>query len=227
MNRVLLIGIVLLCAGCAGLKLPRLGGASSDATPEAFPSSRGEPYPVTAAYFGHLAGGEEGSARVLYLWLPREAEELGVRVVSPATGWAQPTESAIVGPGFEPNAAQAGGFDAQLRLERCLDAINPEDLRERCEGWTTLGENDDSTELPEAPAPEGGESAGQTNALVRARSVPSEAARAIIRGLYRVTVSVAKEGQGSGTFWVQVGASRRMPKIQIAESRTALAERVR
>lgn len=211
----------LLFAGC-GLKL----GGPITAEPSRFPSSDGRtPYASTRAWFGHLSSETapdtaEGDAplRYLYVWLPNAAPELGVRVVSPAAGWATPAADDLQGPGFADHAAAPAGFDPTVTLERCVNAMNPEDLLVACDYWAALGENDDSTELPPPP-----ESKEKTNALVRVTSEPDEPLRALIRGLYRVGVWSAKGAPPDGTYWLQLGAARDVGRILIARTPAELA----
>lgn len=221
----LVLAVVLSLTGCASLS-GAFGPPSGRPTAEKFPDSRGVPYPTTAQYFGHFPPGaspergEDGEpARRLYLWVPNATPELGVRLVSPVAGWASRTADDPADPGFEALATSPTGFDPHLRLERCLNAMNPEDLQVPCEDWALLGENDDSAELPPR-----GERGPRDNALLRAISEPDERLGALIRGLYRVTLGAGKSGTPAGTWWLQVGAARELPPLRIAPTREALAE---
>lgn len=214
----------LLLTGC-GLKF----GAPATANPSRFPSSDGQtPYPATRSWFGHLAAdaqpdtaAEEPPLRYLYVWLPNAAPELGVRVVSPVVGWTVPSADDLQAPGYAEHAAEGVGFDPQVTLERCVNAMNPEDLLVPCEYWAALGENDDSGELPPPP-----ESTAKIQALLRVTSEPDEPLRALIRGLYRVGVWSAKGTPPGGTFWLQLGAARDVGTLLIAPTPGELASQI-
>lgn len=214
--------VVVSLSGC-GL---RVGAPSAAALPSRFPSSDARtPYPETASWFGYLAEdtppdtaeGEE-PLHHLYVWLPNAAPELGVRVVSPVAGWTTPQPEDRQDPAYAAHAALPTGFDPKVTLERCVNAMNPEDLQAPCEYWAALGENDDSTELPPPPG-----SKAKTHALMRAVSDPDEQLQALIRGLYRISVWSAKGTKPNGTFWVQIGAARDVGPILIARTPGELA----
>lgn len=221
--RVAIVAMVI--SGC-GL---RFGAPSAAALPSRFPSSDGQtPYASTVNWFGYIANEApappEGEAprRYLYVWLPNAAPEVGVRVVSPVAGWTTPEADDYQSPDFAAHAEALTGFDPAVSLERCVNAMNPEDLLVPCEYWSALGENDDSTELP---PPVGTEV--KTNALMRTVSNPDEALEALIRGLYRVGISAGKGGELAGPYWLQVGAARDYSeKILIATTPGELASQI-
>lgn len=220
----------LLCASLLlGCGLFRFGRGSEAVLPSSFPSSDARtPYPATAAYFGHLAAGATPDTAPgtpawshLYVWLPNAAPEVGVRAVSPVLGWATAGEGDTVSSEYGAHAAEPVGFDVAISLERCVNAMNPEDLEVPCDHWAALGENDDSDELP---PPKGSEA--RTNSVLRAISEPDEPLNALIRGLYRVGIWSGKGGDPQGTFWVQVGALREVGTILIARTPGELAGQI-
>jgi len=225
--RALLLIPVLALGGCASLS-NAFGPPAERPRPTVFPSSGKQPYASTVQYFGYLPSGAspdtaqgEEAAHSLYVWLPNATTELGVRVVSPVVGWTTRQEGDFADPGFDAHATDPTGFDPQVRLERCLHAMNPEDLQSRCEEWALLGENDDSQELPPQ-----GEKGPRSNALLRVTSDPDEPLRALIRGLYRVSLWAGKAGTPAGTWWLQLGSAREASGIQLARSREELLQLV-
>ncbi len=212
------LGVLLLSAGCAGL--PAFG-ADLGMQEEAGARTR-QPYATLTTYFGYVApGGQPDELShgkklyYLYVWVPALTQELGVRLLSPARG-AEPSAGDFVDPSYVANAADSSYFDTWVRVERCLTAVNPEDLAKPCSQWTTFGDNDDSSELPPNPS-------GQTyNSLLRITSIPADPMKSLVRGLYRIAFTTYKVGEVQGTFLTQVGTTAELPGTAIAKTQEQL-----
>lgn len=165
------------------------------------------PYATTLSYYGYIAPGaepdevKEGKKMTyVYLWLPVATPELGVRAVSPAkTAPSFQKKSDYADAAYLENKRSSLYFDPWIRVERCLAALNPEDVAKPCGQWLSFGENDDSNELPANPA------GNKVNSLLRIDTHPDEPLRALTRGLYRIAVSSNKVGEIEGSFFLQVG----------------------
>lgn len=178
------------------------------------------PYTSMTSYFGYVAPGSQPDEvqdgkklYYLYMWVPVIAPEIGVRMLSPVADLAKPEEGKdFVDPNFAANSADASYFDTWVRVERCLTAINPEDITKPCSQWTRYGDNDDSSELPPQP------SGSNYNSVLRITSTPDDPMKALIRGLYRIAFTTYKTGEVQGTFLAQVGAPIELPGTAIAKT---------
>lgn len=213
-----------MVSGCAG-GLPTFG-ADIGKTSAAGMDAR-IPYQDVISYFGYVAPGKapdevrEGkNMYYLYVWIPAVAPEIGVRMVSPVKGMAKPGETDFVAADYAANAESADFFDTWVRIERCTLAINPEDITKPCAGWTTYGENDDSSELPAQP------SGNKYNSVLRVATDTSNPLKALVRGMYRIVFTTYKVGEVKGTFLAQVGAPVKLPGVAIAPNPDELAKRV-
>lgn len=225
LNRFIAVaGAALMVSGCAG-GLPSFGadiGKQSAAVMDVR-----VPYQDVISYFGYVAPGKapdevrEGkNMYYLYVWIPAVAPEIGVRMISPVKGMAKPGETDFVAADFSANAESADFFDTWVRIERCTLAINPEDITKPCAGWTTYGENDDSSELPAQP------SGNKYNSVLRVATDTSNPLKALVRGMYRIVFTTYKVGEVKGTFLAQVGAPIKLPGVAIAQNPEALAKAV-
>jgi hypothetical protein len=178
------------------------------------------PYTSMTSYFGYVAPGSQPDEMkdgkkmyYLYLWVPVVAPEIGVRMLSPVGGVAKPEQGKdFVDPSFSANAGDSAYFDTWVRVERCLTAINPDDITKPCSQWTGFGDNDDSSELPAQP------SGSMYNSVLRITSTPSDPLKALIRGMYRIGFTTYKVGEVQGTFLAQVGAPIELPGTAIAKT---------
>ena len=186
------------------------------------------PYTDTITYYGYVAPGgkpdEVSNGKnmfYLYLWVPAVAPEIGIRMASPVKPFGlKPEEKDFVASDFTANAESADYFDTWVRFERCLAAINPEDITKPCEKWVTFDQNDDSGELPAQP------SGSKYNSVLRITSTPSDPLKALLRGMYRIGFTTFKVGDVKGTFVAQVGAPVKLPGTAIARNPTDLAAAV-
>ena len=220
MNRKNLVGLAFVTAfavGCGG-GLPTFG---ADLAKQSTPMGDVRvPYTSMVNYFGYVQPGaqpdevREGKKMFyLYMWVPIVAPEIGVRMVSPVANLAKPTDKDFVDTNFAANAADATNyFDTWVRVERCLTAINPEDIVKPCDQWTNYGDNDDSSELPAQP------SGSKYNSVLRITSEPSDPLKALIRGMYRIGFTTYKVGEVQGSFLAQVGAPIELPGTAIART---------
>jgi hypothetical protein len=183
------------------------------------------PYTDTISYFGYVGPGatpdevrEGKNMFYLYLWVPAVAPEIGVRMVSPVKGLAKPAKGDFVADDYTAHADDADYFDTWVRVERCTLAINPEDITKPCAGWSTYGENDDSSELPAQP------SGSKYNSVLRVATDTSDPLKALVRGMYRIVFTTYKTGEVKGTFLTQVGAPIKLPGTAIAKTPELLAK---
>lgn len=221
---------------CAGLLIALGAGGCARLPPFASDVGRQQvdgawvrpPYVTLAGYFGHTMPGAtpdevQGRSKLHYvhLWLPGATDELGVRLISPVGRWARPRPAGdVVDPAYLANRDSEVHFDPSLRLERCVGAVDPADIGRPCAGWVTLGDNDDSDELPAQP------SGAATNALLRVGRMGDDPAKVLVRGLYRVGITTAKPGDVQGTWLLQVGTSADLPALTLARDTGALAKHI-
>lgn len=217
LSSTLSIAAVGLSASCGG-GLPSFGADLGKQT-----GPMGDirvPYTSMANYFGYVQPGAQPDEMkdgkkmyYLYLWVPVVAPEIGVRMVSPVASLAKPEQKDFIDPAFTANAQDATNyFDTWVRVERCLTAINPEDITKPCDQWTNFGDNDDSAELPANP---GGQ---KYNSVLRMVSTPDDPLKALVRGMYRIGFTTYKVGEVQGSFLAQVGAPIELPGTAIAKT---------
>ncbi len=165
-------------------------------------------YGTVASYLGSAKEG--GQELLVYVWLAGVTPELGVRVLSPARGYGElPPASFLEAPRDE--SAGDAYFDPVVKVERCLDIAIPEELTRPCGEWILLGQNDNSQELP--PQPDG----ERHNALLRVSSVPQSPTRTLARGLYRVTITAARESP-RGAWLLQLGLPVAQGEVSMSRS---------
>ena len=216
---------VLSLTGCATGGLPSFGADIGKQS--AMGQDVRVPYTDVISYYGYVAPGkapdevrENKNMFYLYLWVPAVAPEIGVRMVSPAKGYGTPKDTDFVAADFKANADSADYFDTWVRVERCTLAVSPEDITKPCAGWTTYGEDDDSSELPAQP------SGSKYNSVLRVASETSNPLKALVRGMYRIVFTTYKPGDVKGTFLAQVGAPVKLPGAAIAQNPAELAKAV-
>ena len=184
------------------------------------------PYSSLASYFGFIMpGAEPDEVRdgkkmyYVYLWLPAVTPEMGVRMLSPVKGIAKPQSTAdFVDPAYDSNKDSDAYFDTWIRFERCLAAVNPEDITKPCAQWVTFGENDDSVELPAQP------SGQKNNSVLRLANSNDDPLKTLVRGLYRIAFTTYKVGDVQGSYLIQVGAPVDLPGVVLARDTAELAK---
>lgn len=221
--RPMAAGYLALATGCAGL--PSFGADLGKQ--EAAGQSIRVPYQSVASYFGYVQpGAEPDEVRdgkkmfYLYLWIPVVAPEVGIRMLSPVKGMAEPKKEDFVDANYMAHKGDDAYFDTWVRFERCLAAVNPEDITKPCAQWVTFGENDDSSELPAQP------SGSKYNSVLRLATSADDPLKALVRGMYRIAFTTYKVGEVQGTFMAQVGAPVDLPGTAIARNPADLAKAV-
>ena len=220
----LVAGFLTLAAGCAGL--PTFGADLGKQ--EVAGQEVRAPYTSVMSYYGYVAPGAEPDEMrdgkkmyYLYLWVPAVAPEIGVRMLSPVKNLAKADpKKDFIDPAYMANKDSDAYFDTWVRFERCLAAVNPEDITKPCAQWVTFGENDDSSELPANP---GGQ---KYNSVLRVATSADDPLKALVRGMYRVAFTTYKVGEVQGTFLAQVGAPVDLPGTAIARNPADLAKAV-
>jgi hypothetical protein len=227
LRRMRPLGRAALLAGLAACtKLPPFGADLGKQV-----NARGTqraPYATTVRYDGWVAPGSEPDEIrdgkkmfYLYAWIPANSPELGVRMVSPARLAGSPRRQVdFVEPEAAARKATSIYFDTWVRFERCLAAVDPEDIAKPCQQWVTFGENDDSDELPANP------SGQKYNALLRVASNVDDPLRVLVRGMYRIAFTSYKVGEVQGTYAAEVGSVAPLLGAALARTPAALATRV-
>lgn len=189
-------------------------------------------YLSSVRYFGYLQS-EDASigdanavnderAPFVYAWLAHALPELGVRVVSPSASMPAPqAHHDVIEPSWTAHASERSGFDACVRIERCVVLRDPTQQDARCERWLPLGDNEDSSEVP--PNPQG----EPTNAVVRVQSNSEDPLFSLVRGLYRVQFARCRQGPAQGPFVLELGAPMSLEGAAMARSESELSTRVR
>jgi hypothetical protein len=183
------------------------------------------PYTAFKSFFGYIAPGAEPDEVLdgkklfyVYAWVPSVTPELGVRMLSPAKRYSSPKDGDFVDAAFTDNPKSDVYFDTWIRLERCLAAVNPEDINKPCPQWVPFGENDDSAEVPEQP------NGTRSNSLMRIHSSMDDPTKTLARGVYRIAFTTAKVGEVQGSYLVQVGAPIDLPGLALARSPAELVK---
>jgi hypothetical protein len=199
----------------SGDELPTL--TSSKKTGFGFASVRA-PYVENTNYFGFIDESLKADAVIkgknaffLYLWIPAVADEIGVRMISPVGDLASPEEGDFIHPNYDKanKADPEQWFDTWLRVER-MDVIDPANIKTGGKPLNVLDEDDDGDDTYEE------ERHSKYNSLVRIESETNNPTKALVRGLYRITLTTYKKGDVAGSFVTTVGSN--IPGIQIAES---------
>ncbi|WP_297512139.1 Lipl32 family lipoprotein [Flavobacterium sp.] len=177
------------------------------------------PYTDLISYFGYIKPGSKpdevkGGKKMyyLYVWIPIAAPEIGVRMISPAPESVKPSDKDYVAADFTANAERTSFFDTWVTLERADGIFKIEDVAAKAKTakWTTLDTNDDSGEMPAQP------SGSKYNSLMRITSDPSNPAKSLIVGLYRIGFTTYKTGEVQGSFLAQLGAPVSLPGVAVA-----------
>jgi len=199
----------------SGDGLPRL--TSSNKTGFGFASVRA-PYIENTNYFGYVDKNSKAdgvikgkNAFFLYVWIPAAADEIGVRMISPVGDLASPEKGDFVHSNYA-KASKADPkqwFDTWLRVER-MDVIDPTNIKTGGKVLNVLDEDDDGDDTYEEKRH------SKYNSLVRIKSELSSPTKALVRGLYRITLTTYKKGDVAGSFVTTIGSN--IPGIKIAES---------
>jgi len=218
---------IVLCAmllGIATAQFPSLGGAAA-AMPfngKVFTSDpsgllKGAPYLEIVSYYGYIKPGTAPDAVVngkktyyLYVWIPLAANEMGLRMLSPAQG--KPAKADFVSSTWkEGEADKANCFDTWIQLERSTIVTAADITKDKVASatWFNFGNNDDSSELP-------ANCKGQKyNSVLRYTSQLSDPLKMLVIGLYRVGFTTYKVGEVQGTFLAQAAFSIKIPGVVV------------
>jgi hypothetical protein len=177
------------------------------------------PYLSLFGYLGYLAPAAAEAPSSVYFWLPQSTPELGVRFVSGRPGQIRPDSSRdVVEAAYAAHRSDSAWFDPAIEVQRCLTALDLLDVPKSCAQWVTLGDNDDSPEMPKDPEGK------RTNSLVRIGTHPEDPLKSLTRGLYRVNIRAAKNGTPQGTFLLQLGAPVLFDQVAMARTPQGLSE---
>jgi hypothetical protein len=199
----------------AGDGLPTL--TSSNKTGFGFASVRA-PYLENINYFGYVSKNAKADAVIkgknaffLYVWVPAAADEIGVRMISPVGDLASPEKGDFVHPNFKKanKADPDQWFDTWLRVER-MDIVDPASIKKGGKPLNVLDEDDDGDDTYEE------ERHSKYNSLLRIKTELRSPTKALVRGLYRITLTTYKKGDVAGSFVTTIGSN--IPGIKVAES---------
>lgn len=220
---------VLVLTGCSTTGLSAFGAETGSKSIPVLGTQR-IPYLSTVRYFGYVQPGSEPDAVVdgkkfnyLYVWVPLVAPELGVRMLSPVLDLATPEEGDIVDPLWaEGQNDTENYFDTYIVVERAATIISSDQILSQADSteWIRYDYNDDSSEMPEDPQ------GRNYNSLLRIVSEPSDPARALVAGLYRIGFTTYKVGEVQGTFLAEVGAPIDIPGTIIARDLETLVSEI-
>lgn len=180
------------------------------------------PYANTTNYFGYIDKEVEPDAQIngknayfIYLWVPGAIDELGVRMISPVGELAEPEENDFVQNNFNSkfNADDDTWFDTWIRVER-MDAISPTSIKTAKKVIQVLDENDDGDDTYEEKRH------ARYNSLSRIKTELSSPTKALVRGLYRVSLTTYKKGKVEGSFVASIGSN--IPGVKMAPSLSEL-----
>lgn len=181
------------------------------------------PYVNYNKYYGYVDKGakpegkyQNKDAYYLYVWVPAAIDELGISMVSPATG--KPGKDDFKHGYFDKGMKKdkKAFFDTYLVLDR-MDVTDKKKIKSGGKVLQTLQTNDDSGELPKNP---GGR---KYNSLLRHESQVGSPTKALVRGLYRITFTSFR-GEVSGSYMATLGSN--IPGIKIAASLAELDKMV-
>ena len=233
-NKLILatLAMALSTGVSAGFDLNKLTGGdglptltSSNKTGFGFASVRA-PYINSVNYFGYIDKNAKADAVIkgknafyLYMWVPAAADEIGVRMISPVGDLAKPEKNDFVHPNYA-KAAKADPetwFDTWLRVER-MDVVETAKISANAKVINVLDEDDDGDDTYEEKRH------SKYNSLMRIVSEVRSPKKALVRGLYRITLTTYKSGDVAGSFVATIGSN--IPGIKIAESADKLRELV-
>lgn len=178
------------------------------------------PYTDLTSYFGYIKPGaapdevKNGKKMYyVYVWIPIAAPEIGIRMASPAPEGMKVGAKDFVTADYTANAADTKSFfDTWITFERAEGILKIEDAAAKAKTakWTTIESNDDSGEMPAQP------SGSKYNSLMRITSNPSDPAKSLVMGLYRIGFTTYKKGEVQGSFLAQLGAPVSLPGVSVA-----------
>ena len=199
----------------SGDELPKL--TSNKKTGFGFASVRA-PYVNDVNYFGYIDENAKPDAVVkgknafyLYMWVPAAADEIGIRMISPVGDLAKPEADDFIHPNYAAasKADPEQWFDTWIRVER-MNVIDPAKINTVGSVINVLDEDDDGDDTYDEKRH------AEYNSLVRIETELNSPTKALVRGLYRITLTTFKKGDVAGSFIATVGSN--IPGIMVAES---------
>jgi hypothetical protein len=188
------------------------------------------PYTSISNYFGFVKPGvapdeTKGGKKYyyVYIWVPAAAPEIGLRMISPVPEGTKTTDKDFVSAEYTANSADTKSFfDTWISFERAEGVMSAADIAKgKTAKWNSLGQNDDSGEMPAQP------SGSKYNSLMRITSEVSNPMKALVVGLYRIGFTTYKTGEVQGSFMAQIGAPVDLPGVVIAPNLDALAKQTK
>ncbi len=181
------------------------------------------PYLNYTKYYGYVDTSvkpegkyKDKDAYYLYVWVPAAVDELGVSLVSPATG--KPGKKDFVHDFYKKGMKKdkKAYFDTYLVLDR-LKVTDAKKIKDGGKVLQTLTYNDDSSELPKNP---GGR---HYNSVLRHESKLGSPTKALVRGLYRISFTSFR-GKVNGSYMATLGSN--IPGIKVANTLAGLQKLV-
>ena len=186
------------------------------------------PYTDVVSYFGYIDSSWVAADTIagikmyyLYFFLPRNANKVGLRMISPVPDYVFPNKGDVVAEEyFNFIKTNKDYFDPWIMLEHQVEMKYQDnsDTTKRIKEWIALGENNDAEELIAQP------SGKKTNALLRVVSDTTQLYKTLDAGVCRVGFSSLKDTLISGSFILQIGASVILPKMKITMTEAELPE---
>jgi hypothetical protein len=176
------------------------------------------PYANTVEYFGYIDSDVEPDAVVnnkdayfIYMWVPGAIDELGVRMISPVGDLAEPEDGDFVQENFTKKFSKDDKtwFDTWLRVER-MDVVDSSNIKQAKEVIQVLDEDDDGDDTYEEKRH------SQYNSLVRIKTELGSPTKALVRGVYRISLTTFKSGKVEGSFVTTIGSN--VPGVKLATS---------
>ncbi len=231
-NVIITVGtaLALLAAGTSSnaQKLDKFGADMGKKT--AMGKEIRVPYSDLVSYYGYIKPGskpdeERGGKNYyyLYVWIPAVAPELGIRMISPVPEKMNPEATDFVAADFKDNGSDRKNFfDTWVTLEKAAGVTSASDItaKGKSASWSSFGVNDDSGEMPAQP------SGSNYNSLMRVTSETSDPLKSLTVGLYRIGFTTYKTGEVQGTFLAQIGASVKLPGVQVSKDLESLEKAV-
>lgn len=153
----------------------------------------------------------------VYFWNPSDTLEIGIRMISPGEQGGTPNrKNDFIDSSYVNRGPKSIYFDPWIKLERCLSITEREDAQKICPQWISLGDNDDSKELPANPAGK------YYNALARISNNASDPLKVLVHGLYRISYGNSKVGALQGSFVLQVGSTASLQGASLARTQADL-----
>lgn len=171
------------------------------------------PYGRTTGFFDCLEPGIQADTMMdgkkwlfIYIQIPAEVQEIGIRFISPVPQNHFPNTGDIVSGRYFPEKGKSAWFNPYMILEQWVAAESDSSVS-IIPGWRVLDTNDDSDDAPSQP------DGKNHNSVIRVIRGPYPA------GTYRVRFGAADTGQPRGCFLLQTGTIPAMKGIIIREQR--------